>query len=497
MNKMEDLKKKTISGVVWKGMERILAQLVSAVVTIVLARILVPADYSVVSVVAIFFTFCNIFINGGLNTALVQKKDSDIIDYSTILITNTVMAGVLYAVMFFCAPLIATAFKNDLLVPVIRIMALTFFVNGYKAVLSAKIMSDLRFRVFFWSTLIGTVTSAVVGIVLATRGFGPWALVAQQMTNSVIDSLVLTFTSRIRFRFVFSFDRFKRLFSFGGKILVASIIDSAYNQVKPVIVGIKYSAVDLAYYNKGKTYPDLISNISNDTLSSSLFPAMTKVQDEKDSMLEMVRKFMQLSSFTVFPLMIGFLALSENFVRIVLNENWLPIVPYLMIFAFSNMFKPIQTGNLQAIRALGRSDIILKLEVVKKVSYCIIIALFVIFTNSPVLLAVSGIITSLLASFLNTYPNKKLIGYSYRKQFQDLFLNLISAALMGVGIYFMKYIPINYYLLTVLQVLAGVLLYVGFSLLFHNPNLFYIVRLLKSFFKRKKAPVETTESEGE
>ena len=497
MNKMEDLKKKTISGVMWKGMERILAQLVSAAVTIVLARILLPSDYAVVSVVTIFFTFCNIFISGGLNTALVQKKDSDIIDYSTILITNTVMAAVMYGIMFFCAPWIATVFKKDMLVPVIRVMALIFFVNGYKAVLSAKIMSDLRFRVFFWSTIIGTACSAVVGIVLAKKGFGAWALVAQQMTNSVIDSLVLTFTSRIRFRFIFSFDRFKRLFSFGGKILVASIIDSAYNQVKPMIVGIRFSSEDLAFYNKGKTYPDLISNISNDTLSSSLFPAMTKVQDEKSSMLEMVRKFMQLSSFTVFPLMIGFLALSENFVRIVLNENWLPIVPYLMIFCISNMFKPIQTGNLQAIRALGRSDIILKLEIVKKVSYCIIIALFVIFTNSPVLLAISGILTSLLASFLNTYPNKKLIGYSYRKQFQDLFLNLLCSALMGAGVYFMKFIPINYYLLTVLQVLAGVLLYIGFSLLFHNPNLFYTIRLLKSFFKKKKAPAEATESEGE
>ena len=184
-----NLKNKTISGVIWKGLERVAAQLVSTIVGIVLARILIPDDYSVVSIVTIFFSFCNIFISGGLNTALIQKKDSDILDFSTILIANIVMATVLYAIMFFCAPLIADVFKKDLLTPIIRVMSLAFFINGYKAVVSAKITFDLQFRKFFWSTIIGTAISAVVGIVMALNGFGPWALVAQQMTNSFIDTL--------------------------------------------------------------------------------------------------------------------------------------------------------------------------------------------------------------------------------------------------------------------------------------------------------------------
>lgn len=484
MDRNIDLKNKTVSGVIWKGLERVAAQLVSAIVSIVLARILIPEDYSVVSIVTIFFAFCNIFISGGLNTALVQKKDADIIDFSTILIANIIIAVVMYIVMFFCAPLIANLYKKELLTPIIRVMGLTFFINGYKAVVSAKITSDLQFRKFFLSTIIGTAISAVVGIVMALKGFGPWALVAQQMTNSFIDSLILTFTTRIKFVLKFSGKRFKGLFKFGGNIWLASIITVAYDQTKPLIVGIKYSTLDLAYYNKGKTYPNLIASMGNDTLSSSLFPAMSKVQDDKQKILSMTRRFMQLSSFVVFPMMIGFLAVSENFVRIVLTDKWLPIVPYLMIFCVSDMLKPIQAGNLQAIRAIGRSDIILILEIIKKSSYAIVILLFVLFTNSPVLLAVSGILTSVLASIINSFPNRKLIGYRFRDQFLDLFLNLFTAAIMGVAVYFMKYIPINIYLLTVLQVFAGMAIYFGINLLIKNKNMLYFIETMKGFFKK-------------
>lgn len=485
MNNQEDLKNKAISGVVWKGLERVAAQIVSAVVGIVLARILIPEDYSVVSIISIFFTFCNIFISGGLNTALIQKKDADTIDYSTILIANLTMAIVLYLIMYFCAPLIAKIYQKDLLIPTIRIMAITFFINGYKSVVSAKIVSDLKFRNFFWSTFIGTVISAVVGIYMATNGFGPWALVAQQMTNCFIDAIVLTFASGIRFTLCFSWVRFKRLFSFGGRILLSSIIHQIYVQAKPLAVGIKYSSVDLAYYNKGKAYPTLFANIGNDTLSSSLFPALSKVQGDKDAVLAMVRRFMQLSSFFVFPTMFGFLAIGENFVRIVLTEKWLPIVPYLMIFCISDMFKPIQTGNLQAIRAIGRSDVYLKIEIIKKLINFSILLLFVFLTNSPILLAVSGILTSLISSLINTYPNKKLIGYGYWKQLQDIGPNYLIAAAMGVAVYFMKYLPLNIYLLTAMQIGTGIMIYVGINYITKNSSFFYAISTIKGFLKRK------------
>ena len=479
------LKNKTLSGVLWKGLERVAAQLVSAIVSIVLARILIPDDYSVVSVVTIFFSFCNIFISGGLNTSLIQKKNADSLDYSTILFANLTMAIILYTAMFLCAPLIANLFQKPLLIPIIRVMSISFFVNGYKAVVSAKITSDLEFKKFFWSTIVGTVISAAIGIYMALKDFGPWALVAQQMSNSFVDALILTFTSRIKILPKFSWVRFKTLFRFGGRIMASALINEIYNQTKPLIVGIRFSTTDLAYYNKGKTYPNLITSTGNETLSLSLFPTMSKVQDDKEKILLMTRRFMQLSSFVVFPMMLGLLAVSESFVRVVLTDKWLSIVPYLMIFCVSDMLKPIQTGNLQAIRAIGRSDVFLKLEIIKKSSYLVIILLFVLLTDSPILLAASGIITSLLASIINTYPNKKLIGYGYLKQLQDLGLNFLTAAAMSVVVYFMNYIPLNMYLLLFLQVIAGFVFYIGLNWLIRNKSLYYLIDTIKGFFNTK------------
>ena len=479
------IKNKAISGVIWKGMERLAGQLVSSIVAIILARILMPDDYSVVSIVAIFFVFCEIFISGGLNTALIQKKNADIIDYSTILISNLVMALILYIIMWFCASRIAMLYKKVILIPIIRVMAINFFFIAYKGVVSAKIIADLQFKKFFMSSIWGTLMSAVIGITMAINGYGPWALIAQQMVHTFIAALILTFTSRIKFELKFNFERFKSLFSFGGKILLSSIIHEIYNQTKPLIVGIKYSSIDLAYYNKGKTYPDLIANTSNDTLSFSLFPALSKIQDDKSAVLNMVRRFMQLSSFFVFPTMFGFLAISENFVRIILTDKWMPIVPYIMIFCISGMFKPIQSGNLMAIRAIGRSDILLKLEILKKSLYYIVIICFLLFSKGPVLLAISGIITAIIASIINIYPNKKLFGYGYRKQFQDLFLNFLISAIMGGAVIVIKFVKINIFISFIIQIISGVLIFIGLNILFKNENMSYAFAVAKAFLNKK------------
>ena len=485
-----NVKGKAASGIFWKGMERVSAELVSAVVAIILARILIPEDYSVVSIVSIFFAFCKIFISGGLNTALIQKKDADIVDYSTILIANMFCATILYVAMFFAAPLIAKIYDKEILIPVIRVMALSFFINGVKAVVSARITSDLKFQRFFFATFVGTVISAVVGIVMALNGFGAWALVAQNMTNAFVDTILLWITSKYKFVFKFSKEKFKNLFGYGGKLMASSISDTVYNQVKPLIVGIRFSALDLAFYHKGETYPKLVSKITSDTLTSSLFPVMSKIQDDKERVLSMTRRFMQVSSFLIFPMMLGFLALAEKFTIIVLTEKWLPIVPFLMIFCISHMFKPIHAGNLQAIRAIGRSDMILKLEIIKKSCNYVIIFFFVLFSDSPILLAVSGILTAVLASVINMSPNRKLIGYGYRMQIMDLLPNFLTAAVMCAAVFAMNYLTWNIYLQFFLQIAAGVVIYFGLAFITKNKNLFYLFDYAKDIlkkFKNKKA----------
>lgn len=485
-NIRRDLKIKTISGVFWKGMERICAQFVSTVVSVVLARLLLPDDYSVVGIVAIFFSFCNLFISAGLNTALIQKKNSDLLDFYTVLSTSLFMATVLYVLMFCCAPFISRLYHKTILIPAIRVMGVSFFIDAYKSVVSAKVTADLQFRKFFWSTIIGTVISAIIGIILALQGFGPWALIAQQMTNSLIDALVLTITSHFQPQLTFSLERFKTLFAFGGRIFGASIIHTVYLQVRPLVVGIKYTTTDLAFYTKANGFPDLITSVASNTLSSSLFPVMAKVQDDKEMILGMTRRFMQLASYLVFPLMIGFAAISESFVKIVLTDKWLPIVPYVIIFCFSGMLSPIQDGNLQAIRAIGRSDMILKLEIIKKSSYFFVIVLFVLFSRNPLVLAFSNIITALLATLINTQPNKKLIGYSLKYQLMDILPNFLITIVMGLVVFGMKLLPLKTAPLMLLQLLVGILVYSGLSIITRNQSFFYLMNTIKGLINYVK-----------
>lgn len=479
----DGLKRKVISGTVWKGMERILAQMVSLVVSIVLARLLVPEDYSVISVVHIFFTFCNLFISEGINSALIQKKDSDELDYSTVFVINMLVATVLYIIMFFAAPAISVLYKNQLLVPVVRVMALTFFINGYKAVLSAKISSDLQFKRYFWATLGGTGISAVVGISMALNGMGAWALVAQQMTNSLVDSIILTFTTKIKFSFKFSYNRFKVLFSYGGKIFTASIITTIYNEIKPLIVGTKFSTSALAFYNRGESFPSMINGLVGSTLTSTMFPTMSKLQDDKEAIKNVTHRFISVTSFLIFPALLGFAALSDDFVRVVLTEKWMPASPYIKIFCVVYMLEMVQHGNLNAIKALGRSDVILKMEIIKKSAYAVIILLFIFFSPTPIMLACSAIACNIFATIVNTFPNRKLIGYGYIDLLKDLLPNLLISAIMYVVVVLVGKLPINIYALLILQVFTGVTVYILLAIISRNPNLKYAIMTVKNLKK--------------
>lgn len=479
MNETANIKNKAFSGIVWKLAERFAAQTVSLVVSIVLARLLMPDDYSVVSIVTIFFVFCNLFISSGFNTALIQKKNADIEDYSSVLWVSLGVSVIMYVVMFIAAPSVANLYEKDILVPVIRVMALTFFVSAYKGVLCAYISSTLQFKKFFFSTIGGTIISAVVGIVMAKKGFGPWALVAQQMTNTVIDTLILTITVRVKFKLMISGKKLKSLFDYGWKMFVSSIISEIYNEIKPLVVGLKFSGADLAFYNKGKSYPQLINSSICDSMSAVLFPVISKFQDSREDVLSVTRRFMRLSSYVIFPVLMGFYAVADDFILLLLTEKWLPAVPYVKIFSISYVFHIIQTGNLQAIRAIGRSDIILRLEVIKKTVFFIVVALFVWLAETPQMIAISGTVCSLIASIINAYPNSKLLGYGYIKQILDLIPSIVLSVLMILAVNLVSLLQINIYARLILKILVGIVAYILLSVITKNENFKYLLSFLK------------------
>ncbi len=480
------LKTKAFGGFIWSFGERISAQLVSLAVSIILARLLVPADYAVVSVATIFFAFADVIIASGLNTALIQKKDSTPTDYCTILYTSLSLAVLIYIVLFFTAPAIAATYEIDLLVPVIRIMAITLIVNAVKSILMAYIANTLQFKKMFFATITATLISAVVGVMMAEAGYGVWALVAQQMLNAIISTVALFIITKFKILFVFSVKSFKELFGYGWKIFLTSLITVAYDQINPLIVGLKFSSVDLSFYTKGKSFPSVLNNTVGNTLSTVLFPVMSKVQDDLSAVLAITRRYIRVASYVIFPLMCGFFAVSESFVRLLLTEKWLPAAPYIQIFCISYMFDIIQIGNLQTIKAIGRSDISLILEIIKKASYFVIILAFVFFSDSPTMLAISSIVCTLVATVINTYPNRKLIGYKYRYQIADLAPNLLISVIMGAIVLFMNRLTFAPMLLLVLQVITGVFIYILLSVITKNENFKYLLSTAKQFVQRGK-----------
>lgn len=481
---MDNLKKATFNGMLWKFAERFLAQTVSLVVSIILARLLIPDDYSVVSIVTIFFTFANVIISGGLNTALIQKKNADIIDYSSVLHVSVILSIVIYAILFFCAPFIAGVYQKEILTPIIRVMGLTIIVDAIKSILCAYTSSNFQFKKFFWATFVGTLISAVVGITMAYNGFGAWSLVAQQMTNTCIDTIVLFFSTKIKFVARISWERVKTLFQYGWKIFVASLITEAYGEASPLIIGLKYSTTDLAFYTKGRSFPSLINQTVSQSFAAVLFPVMSKIQDDKAALLEYTRRFIRLASFLIFPMMLGFCAVSDNFISLLLTDKWLPASIYVKIFSFAYMFDIIQVGNLYAIKALGRSDINLILEIIKKSCYAIVILAFVFFTNEPELLAVAAVCNTVIATVCNTYPNRKLIDYKYRYQIRDIFPNFVTSAIMCVIVYMLGYLHLNKLPLLIVQIVAGAIIYVCLNILIKNENQSYFICLIKEMIHK-------------
>ena len=358
--------KTVFSNLIWRFSERIGAQLVSFIVSIVLARILNPSAYGTVALITVFTTVLQVFVDSGFGNALIQKKDADDIDFSTVFYTNIVFCTVLYILLFFGSPYIARFYGDSSISVYMRVLGLTVFISGIKNVQQAYVSRNMLFKKFFFSTLGGTITAGVIGVMMAFSGFGVWALVAQQVINLAIDTIILWITVKWRPIRAFSLERLKDLFSFGWKLLVSALMDTVYTNIRQLFIGKLYSSADLAHYNRGKQFPDLIVTNVNTSIDSVLLPAMSNVQDYKDNVKSMTRRAIKTSTYLMAPLMMGLAFTGKSVVGLILTDKWLPCVFYMQIFCITYMFYPIHTANLNAIKAMGRSDLFLKLEIEKE-----------------------------------------------------------------------------------------------------------------------------------
>lgn len=447
----------------WKLLERFGVQGVQFVLQIILARLLDPEHYGILSLMIVFTSLANVFIQNGLNTALIQNKDVSEEDYSSVFWVTIGMAGLLYAGIFFGAPYIAVFYDMpDIILP-LRVLALMLFPGAVNSVQIAKVSKELDFRKVFTSNVTAIIVSGVIGIVVAILGGGLWALVIQAMLNVVIASVVMLFTVRWRLRFACNWERVKVLFQFGWKLMASGLLDTLYQDLRSLVIGKKYDSGTLGFYNRGKQFPQFIISAINGAVQSVMLPVMSKKQDDMMGVRQITRVSIMTSSYLIFPLMAGLAGVAEPLVRLFLTEKWLFCVPYLQIYCFTLAFYPVHSCNLQAINAMGRSDIFLKLEVAKKTVGIIALIIAVVKFDSPIAIAMTGAITTLISCFINASPNKELIGYSYFEQMWDILPSALLSVGMLASVLLVGRLQLPTIVLLLLQVLTGVAVYAVLS----------------------------------
>lgn len=478
-----ETKKKIVSNFIWRIAERSGAQLVMILVQIILARLLEPEVYGLVALITIFTSILQVFIENGMGNALIQKEDADDIDFSSIFYFNIAFCTLLYAVLYLCAPWIANFLGYSELTMAFRILSLTVLISGVKNVQQAYVARNLMFKKFFFSTLTGTVIAAIVGILMAYGGYGVWALVAQQIVNITVDTIVLWMTVGWRPKRSFSFCRVRELFSYGWKLMVSALINSIYHNMYQLVIGKVYSSADLAFYNQGRYFPYAIVENVNASIDSVMFPVLSKEQNRVEHVKAMTKKALQISTYVLAPLMIGLASVAPTLVELLLTEKWMKCVPFVQIFCLNYLIWPMHTINLNAIKAMGRSDIFIRLEIIKKVNGVI---LFILLMRYGIFaLAWAQVIQSMINQAVNAFPNRKLLGYRYLEQLTDILPNIILAIVMGAVTYALQFISVPLVLKLLIQVSVGAGIYIVGSYILKFKAFLFTKEMVMGFLKQE------------
>lgn len=483
---MDNIKSKVFSGLVWTYAERMLAQLVSLAVTVILARIIEPGEYGIISLVLVFITLANVVVSDGFGNALIQKKDADDNDFSSMLYFSLLFGIILYFCMFFSAVFISDYYQIEELVPVIRIFSLKIPIAAVNSIQHAFVSKRMEFKKFFFATLSGTITSGIVGIFMAYRGFGVWALVAQYLTNSVIDTVCLAFTIRWKPALFFSWHRVKVMLGFGTRVLVVSFMMALYTNIRNLIIGKKFSVEDLSYCNKGQQFPSLISVNVNTSITKVLFPALSSVQNDLVCIKAMTRRAIRVGTFLLSPLLIGLAAVGPTFISVLLTEKWAPCVPYLRIMCIVYLLQPMQTASLQAMKALGESKIYLRLEIIRWSAGILILIVSVAFFYDVYVVMFSALLAEIVSTFINWPANKKILNYKYKEQLNDIIGPLIISTIMYAAVAIEVLLPLKGLFLLIVQIGTGGLVYIVLSMIFKLDSFEYVINIFKPLMIKLK-----------
>jgi O-antigen/teichoic acid export membrane protein len=474
-----NIQKKYFSNFIWRFLERWGAQGVSLIVTVILARLIEPEAFGILAIVTVFTSLFSVFIESGICTALVQKSDADEKDFSSVFYTNLLLCLFLYGVLFAGSPVIAAIYDFPELTAYLRVSGIVVIVAGVKSILVTFVTKKLLFKKFFFATLGGTIGAAVIGIWMAYSGFGVWALIAQNLFNNVVDTLILFITVKWRPICYFSILRVKSLLKFGMEILVYSLMMKGYSDLQQLLIGKFYTTESLAYYNKGNKFPKTIHDNTDTAMGNVLYSVMCAEQKDNIKLKNIVKKINLMSCFVVSPIVIGLAACAKPLITILLTEKWLPCVEYMQIFCVTYSMGAIYISNENAIKAKGKGNVLIKIQV-KSVIICMCILLGALFVSVKAV-ALSSIVCVVIQHILVCAPNKELIDYPYLSQIKDILPNLLLTGVLGVVVWSVTLLSFNPCLTLGIQIILGIFLYLFGGKVFRLEGLEYALEFLKMY----------------
>lgn len=478
---MGTLKDKTVKGVIWSSIDRFTTQGISFVFSMLIARLLLPSDYGVVAMLGIFMAVAQCFIDSGFGTALIRKKDRTETDFCTVFYFNIVVSCFFYGLLWLASPYIAQFYDMPLLESVTKVVGLNLVVGSFAGIQSAQLSIAIDFKSRAKISVITTLFTGIVGLWLAYKGYGVWALVFQGLSSNILRTILLWGTVRWVPKLIFSWKSFKEMFSFGSKLLASALLDTVYNNIYTIVIGKFFSASSLGVYSRADGLANFPSSNITSVLQSVTFPVLCSIQDEEARLADAYKRFLRLSAFIVFPLMVGLSAVADPFIRITLTDKWEGAIYLLQILCFNLMWYPIHAINLNLLQTKGRSDYFLKLEVIKKVQG--VIAMIITIPLGLVAICYGRVITSIMCLYWNTYYTNKLIGYGFVKQMKDLMPTILHSLVMyGIVFAIVHWLPTLW-----LQLIVGILVGAAYYLIGAYLMKFDELNELLSILKRKKA----------
>lgn len=472
-------RQKIVSSMFYKFIERFAVKGVGLIIGIILARLLSPENFGQVALLSVFTALASTVIQSGMSSALIQKNEVDEGDYSTAFYLCLAISLVMVAILWLCAPLIASFYELPMLILPIRVCSLSLIIGVFNSIQVAKIQREMRFKSMMWTTLISAVASGVLGVTLAYFGFGIWALIAYEFSSTVLSCVTMSFVAKWFPKPIFSIERAKSLYSYGWKMLVSAILCSVYGDIRSLVVGKKYSTESLGYYNKGQQYPGVISGTIESAIQAVMFPAMSREQSDPSHICSMLKKTISFGAFIIVPTMLGLAAVSETFTLVLLTEKWLPSVIFMQIMCIGDIAYSFTSTSLVAIKSLGRSDVYMKLEFVRRIIMLAILLVTIFAFDSVIAIAVGGMVSMWVDVIVISVPVKKLFGCGPLQMLRDNWKPFVAGGIMALVVMLVGLIPVNRIVLLGLQIVVGACVYVALSWFMKNESLEYLINILK------------------